>query len=167
MGNPVAQEETPMFKPLTIACAGLSLAFASPASAQDTDVHAADAIATVSAFMSAFDAQDADAMLPYLADGAVVAFVQEMAEDDRVGFVPMGQLVQGIGSSTADLQEPIWNLRGFEDGPVAVVTANFEFLVDGNRSHCGVNIFTLMRIEGEWKIATVTYSHITEGCGTN
>ncbi|MDE1467661.1 nuclear transport factor 2 family protein [Aurantiacibacter sp. D1-12] len=156
-----------MFKPIATALAGLSLMFAMPATAQEAEVHAADPIATVSAFMTAFDAQDADAMAPYLVDESIVAFIEEREGEDRTGIAMMAQLVQGISGSQNDLAEPIWNIRGFEDGPVAVVSANFEFLIDGERSHCGVNIFTLMRIEGTWKIATVTYSHITEGCDAN
>lgn len=156
-----------MSRMITAPIAAFGLALAMPAAAQDSDTeitHGAEPIATVVAFMNAFDAQDAEAMAQHVLDDGVVAFVEERAEEDRVGFVPLNRLAGAIAGNPADLEEPIWNIRAIEDGPVAVVTANFELLVDGNRSHCGVDIFTLMRVEGEWKIATVTYSHITEGC---
>ncbi|MBH5321849.1 DUF2059 domain-containing protein [Aurantiacibacter sediminis] len=146
--------------------AALAFTLSAPAIAQ-SDRQAEEPIQTVVAFMNAFDAADEAAMMELLVDQAPVAFIEEREGEDRVGLVPLSALAQHIVNSPVPLQEPIWNLRGFEDGPVAVVTANFEFLIDGNRSHCGVNIFTLMRVEGEWKIATVTYSHITEGCSEN
>ncbi|WP_271078628.1 hypothetical protein [Aurantiacibacter sp. MUD61] len=155
-----------MRKLLSALIAALAITLSAPALAQEQH-HAEGPIQTVVAFMNAFDAKDETAMAELLVDQAPVLFIEERENDDRVGVVPMSALVQSIAANPVPLQEPIWNLRGFEDGPVAVVTANFEFLIDGNRSHCGVNIFTLMRVEGEWKIATVTYSHITEGCSEN
>ena len=49
-------------------------------------------------------------------------------------------------------------------GPVASVMASYEFRIDGKLSHCGKNIYSLTRVEGEWKIASIAYSHIAEGC---
>ena len=43
--------------------------------------------------------------------------------------------------------------------------ASYEFLIDGKRSHCGKNIYSLTRAEGEWKIASIAYSHIEDDCG--
>lgn len=38
------------------------------------------------------------------------------------------------------------------DGPLAIVWTPYKFYYDGNFSHCGVNSFQIVRIDGVWKI---------------
>ena len=38
------------------------------------------------------------------------------------------------------------------DGPLAMVWAPYKFYFDGKFSHCGVDCFQLVRINGAWKI---------------
>ena len=53
--------------------------------------------------------------------------------------------------------------RGFRpevrvNGPVAMVWYPYDLYIDGKWSHCGVDVFTLIRSEGRWRIATMTWS---------
>ncbi|WP_156458002.1 hypothetical protein [Sphingomonas sp. Leaf412] len=55
------------------------------------------------------------------------------------------------------------------DGPVAMVWAPYTVTIDGKPSHCGYDLFDLVRDNGSgggWKILNVTYSHRTDGCGS-
>lgn len=38
------------------------------------------------------------------------------------------------------------------DGPLAIVWTPYKFYFDGKFSHCGVNSFQLVRLNGQWKI---------------
>ncbi len=38
------------------------------------------------------------------------------------------------------------------DGPLAIVWTPYNFYLNNNFSHCGVNSFQLVRLKGEWKI---------------
>jgi ketosteroid isomerase-like protein len=53
--------------------------------------------------------------------------------------------------------------RGFRpevrvDGPVAIVWYPYDLYLDGKWSHCGVDVFTLIRNEGKWRIAAMAWS---------
>lgn len=50
------------------------------------------------------------------------------------------------------------------DGPMASVWTPYEFYFKGNFSHCGVNSFQLVRINGEWKIQYIIDTRRKEGC---
>ncbi len=50
------------------------------------------------------------------------------------------------------------------DGDIAMVWADYVFLIDGKTSHCGVNHFDLVRENGAWKILNVTWSRRATGC---
>jgi len=53
--------------------------------------------------------------------------------------------------------------RGFRpearvNGPVAMVWYPYDLYLDGQWSHCGVDVFTLIRNDGQWRLATMAWS---------
>jgi hypothetical protein len=40
----------------------------------------------------------------------------------------------------------------------------YEFYLDKKFSHCGIDIFTFIKKEGQWKISNLTFNMIKEGC---
>ncbi len=137
---------------------------ATPVLAQALAEPAQDAIAAVRSFTDAFDRADEAGMTSVIIESAQVVLVRPREDGDTVRSLPLAQLAANIASSPADLKEPIAIKNVMVDGPVAMVWADFSLFVDGTRSHCGVDIFTLVQQDGAWKIATITYSHITEPC---
>jgi len=142
----------------------LAAMLTSPLAANEHPEDADSAAATIRAFMTAFDAQDEAAMSALLADGAHLVMVRETEDGTQTRSLPMADLTKSIANSANDLAEPIAITAVMVEGPVAMVWADFGLYVDDTRSHCGVNIFTLVRVGGEWKLATTTYSHITDPC---
>lgn len=43
-------------------------------------------------------------------------------------------------------------------GPIAVVWYPYDLYVQGKWSHCGIDVFTLLKYEGRWRIATLVWS---------
>ena len=56
---------------------------------------------------------------------------------------------------TTRIQERIHDPLVRIDNDLAVVWAPFEFLVDGKVDHCGTDLFTVVRTDGQWVIASV------------
>ena len=56
---------------------------------------------------------------------------------------------------TTQIQERIHDPLVRVDHDLAMVWAPFEFLVDGKVDHCGTDLFTLARTDGQWVIASV------------
>lgn len=48
--------------------------------------------------------------------------------------------------------EPIWNEKVEIDGDLASVWVDYAFYLDDQFSHCGVDAFHLVKLEGAWKI---------------
>ncbi|MFN0099543.1 MAG: hypothetical protein ACKVS7_12770 [Gemmatimonadaceae bacterium] len=53
--------------------------------------------------------------------------------------------------------------RGFDaqvrvSGPLATVWVPYDLYLNGQWSHCGVDAFTLLKIDGRWRIATLVWS---------
>lgn len=50
------------------------------------------------------------------------------------------------------------------DGPLAIVWTPYKFYYKGQFSHCGVNSFQLVRLNGAWKIQYIIDTRRREGC---
>ncbi len=49
---------------------------------------------------------------------------------------------------------------------IAVAWVPYEFTVNGAFSHCGIDVFTLMKRDGNWQIVTAAYTVEKEDCDT-
>lgn len=50
------------------------------------------------------------------------------------------------------------------DGPLAIVWTPYKFYYNGNFSHCGVNSFQLVKLNGDWKIQYLIDTRRKKGC---
>ncbi|UWX56421.1 hypothetical protein NYZ99_09635 [Maribacter litopenaei] len=50
------------------------------------------------------------------------------------------------------------------DGAMANAWTPYEFRINDNFSHCGVNSFQMVKLEGEWKIIYLIDTRRKEGC---
>ena len=50
------------------------------------------------------------------------------------------------------------------DGPLAIAWTPYKFYYEGKFSHCGVNSFQLVRIDGRWKIQYLIDTRRREDC---
>ncbi len=50
------------------------------------------------------------------------------------------------------------------DGPLAIAWTPYNFYYKGQFSHCGVNSFQLVRLNGQWKIQYIIDTRRKQGC---
>ena len=86
-------------------------------------------------------------------DGAEVVRVRTFAED-----------LAGIADEKGELREVYWDPTVLVRGNIAVVWAEYSFDYNGKRSHCGIDVFNLMKIGGEWKVTGIQYTVEPDNC---
>lgn len=69
-----------------------------------------------------------------------------------------------LGAGERKRLERMWNPTVNVRGNLAQVWTDYDFHLDGKFTHCGVDVFTLVKVNGEWKIAGIGYTIETEGC---
>ena len=57
-----------------------------------------------------------------------------------------------------DLHERGWNPTVLHSGTIGVVWYPYDIYVDSEWSHCGIDIFNMIRTEDGWKIAVLQYN---------
>jgi hypothetical protein len=61
-------------------------------------------------------------------------------------------------------RERYWSPTVLIRGAIAVVWAPYEFWVNGETSHCGVDVFDFVKIDGTWLVSNSTWTVEHEAC---
>ena len=65
---------------------------------------------------------------------------------------------------TEKWDEKIYDVKISVDGPVAIVWAPYKFYRGETFSHCGVNVFTMVKSKTGWKINAITDTRRKANC---
>ena len=60
--------------------------------------------------------------------------------------------------------ERMWSPIIVRRGPLATVTGPYEVTKDGKTVHCGIDIFTLVKQEDAWKVASISWTAEPDAC---
>ena len=122
--------------------------------------------AVVNQLFTAMKNVDATMLKDAFADSAVLQTIRR--KQDGTFFVhneKVSDFVASIGAAKKDsLDERITFETIKVDGPLASVWTPYKFYYAGKFSHCGVNSFQLVRINGRWKIQFLIDTRRRQGC---
>lgn len=66
--------------------------------------------------------------------------------------------IDAFNSEARVLHETYWEPAVLIRGPMAVVWAPYEFRIDGEVSHCGVDVVDMLKVDGEWVIGNAMWT---------
>lgn len=122
--------------------------------------------AVVNQLFTAMKDANATMLKETFADSAVLQTIRR--KQDGTFFVQdekVSDFVDQIGKAKKDsLDERIIFETVKIDGPLAIAWTPYKFYYAGNFSHCGVNSFQLVRINGRWKIQFLIDTRRRQGC---
>jgi hypothetical protein len=75
--------------------------------------------------------------------------------------------IQEISDARAEKRkftEKYWNPTVLIHNGIAIFWAPYSFDIDGKRSHCGVDQFDFVKVEGQWKLASSMWTVEPDGC---
>jgi hypothetical protein len=109
-------------------------------------------LAPIQAMFAGMSARDAAAIKkPTLPNGVMV-----LMRDGKPTQMTFEDFATRVGKpGKQQIEEKIHDPLVRIDNDLAVVWAPFDFLIDGKVSHCGTDLFNLVRQDGEWRIAGV------------
>src|ERR1043166_9832688 len=109
-------------------------------------------LAPIHAMFDGMSKRDAAAIkAPTLPGGSMI-----LMRDGKPTQMTFEAFAERVGKpGTAQIEERIHDPLVRIDNDLAVVWAPFAFLVDGKVDHCGTDLFTLVRADGKWLIASV------------
>ena len=61
-------------------------------------------------------------------------------------------------------RERYWSPTVLIRGGIAVVWAPYEFWIDGKTSHCGVDVFDFVKVDGAWRVSNSMWTVEPDAC---
>ena len=109
-------------------------------------------LAPIHAMFDGMSKRDAAAIkAPTLPGGALV--LMRNGKPTQMTFEDFAARVSTPG--TTQMEERIHDPLIRIDNDLAVVWAPFDFLIDGKVDHCGTDLFNMVRVDGQWLVASV------------
>lgn len=105
-------------------------------------------IAVVNTLFDGMRAGDEQMILGTVANGARLA----MVSGDSVRYVDMSAFAANVAATERHLDERVWDFVIEIDASLASVWVKYDILIDGEFSHCGIDSFEMLMLNGEWKI---------------
>lgn len=122
---------------------------------------------TVIDFFKAFHAKDTVALQSFAYETVVLQSVgKDKSGETRLTNEDYKEFTKSIGSIPATLkfEERLLSYSIQIDGEMANAWTPYEFYINGNLSHCGVNSFQFIKVDGKWKIIYIVDTRRKEGC---
>lgn len=132
----------------------IGLVAAIPALAQTPDETAVKT--TIARMFEGMSKADSTLLKPLFAPNARLQTVQNKQGSVSVKEDPIGGFIASIGKAKAGaLDERLSGMDIRIDGDLATAWTPYSFYYNGRQSHCGANAFTLVRMNGSWRIQNI------------
>jgi hypothetical protein len=121
----------------------------------------------VETFFEGFHNQDSVLMKSVLADDVVLQTTGRNKEGKTLfKNEKIGKLITSITSipDSVSFEEKLtsWSIQ--VDRTMANAWVGYEFWINGNFSHCGINSFQMVNFDGDWKIIYLIDTRGRDGC---
>lgn len=123
-----------------------------------------DVIAVIDRFFATMAARDSAGMAALLMPDGVLHAVFDGTTARAPQAISHKDYLSGLRQGKERILERYWDPQVHVDGSVATVTAAYDFHVNGALSHCGTDVFTLLKDGEGWKISGGVFNMRREGC---
>jgi hypothetical protein len=108
----------------------------------------------IETFFEAFHRKDTTSLKNFFTIDAGLVSVQNSLIGVRTKEESVADFIQAIGAIPADLsfEERLLDFKVVDASGMTLVFTPYEFYVNRSFSHCGTNVFTLIKKESQWKI---------------
>ncbi len=127
----------------------------------DPEDHAV--LAATQAFFDGMAAGSPEALRAVTLPGATLTSVRP--QPDGTSKVSRTAFEDSFGKAVPPgLKEWMWSTLIVRHTSLATVTGPFELTKDGKTVHCGMQVFTLLKPEGAWKVASISWTVEPDAC---
>lgn len=120
-------------------------------------------MATVTDWIRTLETGDLERRVELTIDGSII---QRLIQQDDGSF-DLRPRVRSIDTSIVQSSvqvERYWDERVFINEQMAVFWASYDFWVDGSFTHCGTDVFDLIKVDDQWRLGNMMYTIQRIGC---
>jgi hypothetical protein len=121
-------------------------------------------LAVIDRFMQAISTNDSALMAELRIEGGSTIVSRRDPAGGEAPLVTRRVFTPSTSSRPSTNKERYWDPVVHVRGGIAVVWTPYEFWADGKSSHCGIDVFDLMKDKGVWKIANAMWTVEPDAC---
>lgn len=141
----------------------LSLLFTIPAVAQSAEEAAVRT--TINRLFDGMRKADSTSLKTVFAPTARLQTVVNKQGTISVSDSPIASFISSVGKAKAGvLDERLASMDIKIDGELATAWTPYVFYLQGQKNHCGVNAFTLVKLNGTWQIQGIIDTRRKDSC---
>jgi len=129
-----------------------------------SDSEKAAVVAAVQALFDAMAAKDAQKALALVIPDGQLQSVRKTDAPATARGRTLEAFANSLPTQKASMLERMWSPEVHVSGPIATLAARYDFHLDGKFTHCGTDIFTLVKTADGWKISGGIYTVEPTGC---
>ena len=139
---------------------------AAAAQAQPAAPHPEEAaiLAVVDRFMQAISTNDNALLAEIRIEGGSTIVSRRDPAGGEAPLVTRRVFTPSTTSRPSANRERYWDPVVHVRGGIAVVWTPYEFWIDGKTSHCGIDVFDMMKEKGVWRIANAMWTVEPDAC---
>jgi hypothetical protein len=144
----------------------LCVAAGAPVSTQTPAPHPEEAaiLAVVDRFMQAISTNDSALMAELRLEGGSTIVARPNPASPEAPLITRRVFTPAAGSRPGANRERYWDPVVHVRSGIAVVWTPYEFWVDGKTSHCGIDVFDMIKEKGVWRIANAMWTVEPDAC---
>ena len=118
----------------------------------------------IETLFEAMHQHDAELASTVLMEDGILRSTREKDGEIIIQTTSHESLIAAIGSGGGVWVERYWNPIVFVSSGIAMIWVNYDFHVDGKLSHCGIDLFSMVKQESRWKISSVLDTREVDDC---
>lgn len=119
--------------------------------------------ATIDKLFNAIGEKDPQALTALFSQGEDAIFYAVLG-DGQVIHETLAEYNANLVKATKQYREHAWTPTIEVRGKIASYWAPYEFLVDGNTTHCGIDNFLLVKTDNGWQITAANFTVEPDAC---
>ena len=124
--------------------------------------------ATAEQFFLAIETKDRALLESILVPGSLNISTQALENDEiKITTLNHASMIDLLISAENDKKERAWDETILVQGHIAVYWAPYDFHIDQEFSHCGIDSFQLVKKDGRWLISNASWTRETLNCPTS
>ena len=137
---------------------------ASAVAAQSTEKDRAEVLAVVTRMFDGMREADSTKVRSVFDPGARFSSARTREGKTTISYDAVDGWLAGIARSNRQWDERIFDTEIRVDGNIASVWTRYNFYLNGNLRHCGVDSMELLRTDAGWKVTQLADTQQREGC---
>lgn len=150
-----------------LTCCTIAVAIASSSNAIEAQTPRDAVLATVQEFFRSMEANDAAAAARILTSDGFSYATRKLGDSVTVRSRSFQSHLDRLRAAGDVVRERMWNPVVQVHETVGMVWTPYDLYVNGTFSHCGIDVFTLVREREGWKISSVSYTVEPTGCASS